>query len=61
MQESSNTRINMLFMLDVCLTDDSGTNPDGAAVYRELAVRDLPALIDTVSSTHLTLPTILLV
>lgn len=48
MQESSNTRINMLFMLDVCLTDDSGTNPDGAAVYRELAVRDLPALIDMI-------------
>ena len=48
MQESSNTRINMLFMLDVCLTDDSGTNPDGAAVYRELAVRDLPALVDMI-------------
>lgn len=48
MQESSNTRINILFMLDVCLTDDSRTNPDGVAVYRELAVRDLPALVDMV-------------
>ena len=35
-------------MLDACLTDDSGANPDGAVVYRELAVRDLPALVDMI-------------
>lgn len=47
-KESANMRINLLFMLDVFLTDDYHTNPDEVGVYRALAVRDLPALVDMV-------------
>ena len=41
-------RINILFMLDVFLSDDYRTNPEEVGVYRTLAVRDLPALVDMV-------------
>mgnify|MGYP002712297081 FL=1 len=44
----SNTRINVLFMLDSFLADDFETNPEEVAVYRTLATRDLPAIIDMV-------------
>lgn len=44
----SNTRINVLFMLDSFLADDFETSPAEVAVYRTLAVRDLPAIIDMV-------------
>ncbi|WFC98110.1 hypothetical protein MYAM1_000833 [Malassezia yamatoensis] len=44
----ANTRINILFMLNAFLADDYETNPTEVAVYRRLAVRDLPAIIDMV-------------
>lgn len=44
----SNTRINVLFMLDAFLSDDFQTNPAEVAVYRTLAQRDLPLIIDLV-------------
>ncbi|KOS13134.1 hypothetical protein Malapachy_1534 [Malassezia pachydermatis] len=45
---SANTRINVLFMLDAFLADDFQTSPAEVAVYRTLAVRDLPAIVDLV-------------
>lgn len=44
----SSMRINVLFMLDAFLADDFETSPEEVAVYRKLAVRDLPGIIDMV-------------
>jgi hypothetical protein len=50
-QAPSNTRINILFMLDSFLANDFQTNPEDVEVYRRLAARDLPSLVDMVVPT----------
>ncbi|WFD29755.1 hypothetical protein MSPP1_000767 [Malassezia sp. CBS 17886] len=45
---SSNTRVNVLFLLDVFLADDFASPAAEVDVYRALALRDLTAIVDMV-------------
>lgn len=42
----SNTKLNILFMLDAFLADEFQTNAVAVAIYRAIAQRDLPAIVD---------------